>query len=40
MMADAIRLVANQFLGARVFDAKPLEQWVDAFLPYASRKEN
>jgi hypothetical protein len=38
MMADAVKHVGNLILGKQIFDARPLQSWVDGFLPYASRK--
>jgi len=37
LMASAIGTVGNRILGKTVFDAKPIDQWAPAFLPYASR---
>ncbi len=37
LMGDAIKTVANLMLGTNVFDAKPVQDWVGPFLPYASR---
>lgn len=39
LMSHAIGEVANRILGRRVFDAKPLESWVESFMPYASKVE-
>ncbi|MBU1974845.1 MAG: hypothetical protein KKG59_00400 [Nanoarchaeota archaeon] len=39
LMSYAIGEVANRILGQNVFDAKPLETWVDEFLLYASKLE-
>jgi len=36
MMAQAIGLVGNRLLGQNVFEARPIDEWVDPFLPYAS----
>ena len=40
MMSNAIGTMANLALQKDVFDAKPLETWVDQFLPYASRVQD
>ena len=37
MMSDALREVGNRALRTDIFDAKPIDQWVESFLPYASR---
>ncbi len=37
MMADALKVVGNRALGTDIFDARPVDAWVDEFLPYASR---
>ncbi|HLC66891.1 MAG TPA: phosphoribosylaminoimidazolesuccinocarboxamide synthase [Candidatus Nanoarchaeia archaeon] len=37
MMGDALRTVANLVLGRKVFEARPMEEWIGPFLPYASR---
>jgi len=39
LMAYAIAEVGNRILGQRVFDAKPLDDWVGDFMPYASKIE-
>jgi hypothetical protein len=39
MMEQAIATVGNKLLGRNVFEAKPLESWVESFLPYASVKQ-
>lgn len=37
VMANALGLIGNRLLKADIFDAKPIESWVNEFLPYASR---
>lgn len=37
MMGDAIGTIGNLALGKTIFTAKPIDQWVGPFLPYASR---
>ncbi|HLD05576.1 MAG TPA: hypothetical protein VJG90_07685, partial [Candidatus Nanoarchaeia archaeon] len=39
MMAAAIGTVGNKLLGHKVFEARPLQEWVGPFLPYASKLE-
>ncbi len=40
VMSDALLMVANKMLGREVFSHRRLEDWVDTFLPYASRMES
>lgn len=40
LMEYAIAEVANRMLGKNIFDAKPLDQWIPQFVPYASRIQN
>lgn len=37
LMSYAVSEIANRTLGQPVFDVPPLEQWVDEFMPYASK---
>lgn len=37
LQMHALREVANRTFGKRVFDAAPIDTWVEGFLPYASR---
>ena len=39
LMGYAIGEVANRLLERKVFDAKPIDTWVNEFLPYASKIE-
>lgn len=39
MMEQAIGEVGNRLLGRNVFETRPVDEWVDPFLPYASIKE-
>lgn len=39
LMAYAIAEVGNRMLGRTVFDAKPLDNWIGEFVPYASKLE-
>jgi phosphoribosylaminoimidazole-succinocarboxamide synthase len=39
LMGSAISEVANRLLGKTMFDAKPLNSWVNDFMPYASKVE-
>lgn len=36
MMEQAVGEVANRLLGRNVFEARPIDEWVSPFLPYAS----
>lgn len=36
MMEQAISIVGNCLLGREVFEVRPIEEWVEPFLPYAS----
>jgi phosphoribosylaminoimidazole-succinocarboxamide synthase len=40
LMENAIGVVGNRTLGRNVFDAKPIDTWVEGFLPYASRVQD
>lgn len=40
LMSSAIGTMGNLALGKKVFDAKPLDEWAPAFLPYASREQD
>lgn len=40
LMSGAIGTMGNLALGKNIFDAKPLDTWAPAFLPYASREQD
>ncbi len=40
MMEQAIGTVGNRLLGRNIFEARPVEEWVEPFLPYASIEEH
>ncbi len=40
MLSQAICTMGNHALSSNIFDAKPIETWVNDFLPYASRVQD